>query len=89
MAENDETIRTSPRRGVQFSHCHHLPPAFTIPMAEDSLAALREALAVSPTNVPLRLHLADSLAATNRSKELRLEVSVITIMPTKELTLKH
>ena len=38
-------------------------------MAEDPLAALREALSVSPTNVPLRLHLADSLTATNRSDD--------------------
>jgi AAA+ superfamily predicted ATPase len=33
---------------------------------DDTLRPLREALAVSPTNVPLRLHLADSLAAAGR-----------------------
>ncbi|MBX9583256.1 MAG: AAA family ATPase [Gemmataceae bacterium] len=33
---------------------------------DDPLSPLREALTVSPTNVPLRLHLADSLAAANR-----------------------
>lgn len=37
--------------------------------ADDPLAPLREALNVSPTNVPLRLHLADALAAAGRSDD--------------------
>jgi AAA+ superfamily predicted ATPase len=36
---------------------------------EDPLGPLREALAVSPTNVPLRLHVADSLLAGGRAEE--------------------
>ena len=36
---------------------------------DDPFAPLREALNVSPTNVPLRLHLADSLAAAGRTDE--------------------
>jgi AAA+ superfamily predicted ATPase len=35
----------------------------------DPLAPLREALAVSPTNVPLRLHLAEALLAAGRGDE--------------------
>jgi AAA+ superfamily predicted ATPase len=35
----------------------------------DPLAPLREALAVSPTNVPLRLHLADALLAAGRADD--------------------
>ncbi|MDB5313549.1 MAG: hypothetical protein JWO38_7751 [Gemmataceae bacterium] len=38
-----------------------------MPPADDPLTPLREALAVSPTNVPLRLHLAESLAAAGRA----------------------
>ena len=34
-----------------------------MPPTDDPLAPLREALSISPTNVPLRLHLADSLVA--------------------------
>lgn len=40
-----------------------------MPTPDDSLAPLREALAVSPTNVPLRLHIADALMAGNRTDE--------------------
>jgi AAA+ superfamily predicted ATPase len=40
-----------------------------MPPTDDTLAPLREALAVSPTNVPLRLHLGDSLAAAGRAEE--------------------
>jgi transitional endoplasmic reticulum ATPase len=36
--------------------------------ADDSFAPLREALSVSPTNVPLRLHLADSLLAAGKTE---------------------
>ena len=36
---------------------------------DDPFAPLREALAVSPTNVPLRLHLADSLLSAGRADE--------------------
>ncbi|MBX9627364.1 MAG: AAA family ATPase [Gemmataceae bacterium] len=36
---------------------------------DDPLQPLREALNVSPTNVPLRLHLADSLAAAGRGDD--------------------
>lgn len=36
---------------------------------KDPLAPLREALAVSPTNVPLRLHLADALLASGRPED--------------------
>jgi len=43
-------------------------------MADDqTLAALRAALAVSPDNVPLRTHLADTLFQANRFDEARLE----------------
>jgi len=37
--------------------------------ADDPLAPLREALAVSPTNIPLRLHLAESLTAAGRADD--------------------
>ncbi len=37
--------------------------------SDDPFAPLREALAVSPTNTPLRLHLAESLLAAGRSDE--------------------
>jgi SpoVK/Ycf46/Vps4 family AAA+-type ATPase len=40
-----------------------------MPPTDDPLAPLREALSVSPTNVPLRLHLADSLAAAGRTED--------------------
>src|SRR5690349_11434626 len=36
---------------------------------DDPFAPLREALSVSPTNVPLRLHLADGLLAAGRADE--------------------
>jgi len=36
---------------------------------EDALAALREALKVSPENVPLRLHLAEMLVGQGRYDE--------------------
>src|SRR5262245_53957261 len=37
-----------------------------MPTPDDPFAPLRDALAVSPTNVPLRIHLADSLLGANR-----------------------
>jgi AAA+ superfamily predicted ATPase len=40
-----------------------------MPTPDDAFAPLRDALAVSPTNVPLRLHLADSLLAANREAD--------------------
>lgn len=40
-----------------------------IAMPDDPLAPLREALNVSPTNVPLRLHLADSLTGAGRADD--------------------
>lgn len=40
-----------------------------MPTPDDSLSPLREALAVSPTNVPLRLHLVDSLLNCARLDE--------------------
>src|SRR5262245_30380869 len=40
-----------------------------MPPPSDPLVPLRESLAVSPTNVPLRLHLADSLLAVGRVDE--------------------
>jgi transitional endoplasmic reticulum ATPase len=40
-----------------------------MPTPEDPLAPLREALTVSPTNVPLRLHVADALVAAGRPDE--------------------
>jgi SpoVK/Ycf46/Vps4 family AAA+-type ATPase len=40
-----------------------------MPPTDDSFAPLREALAVSPTNVPLRLHLAEGLLAAGRADE--------------------
>lgn len=40
-----------------------------MPTPEDSIAPLREALSVSPTNVPLRLHIADALLAAGRTDE--------------------
>lgn len=40
-----------------------------MPTPEDPLAPLREALNVSPTNVPLRLHVADGLLNANRADE--------------------
>ncbi|MCI0704737.1 MAG: AAA family ATPase [Planctomycetia bacterium] len=44
-------------------------PIQTMPTPEDPFAPLRESLAVSPTNVPLRLHLADSLLAAGRGDD--------------------
>src|SRR5436190_1186997 len=38
-------------------------------MADDSLAALREALRLSPNNIPLRQHLAESLLQNGRPDE--------------------
>src|SRR5215475_11810810 len=40
-----------------------------MPTPEDPIAPLREALTISPTNVPLRLHVADALVAANRLDE--------------------
>jgi|SRR5579883_197404 len=40
-----------------------------MPTPDDSLAPLREALAVSPTNVPLRLHIAEALLSASRTDE--------------------
>lgn len=40
-----------------------------MPTPEDALAPLREALTISPTNVPLRLHVADALLTSNRTDE--------------------
>jgi transitional endoplasmic reticulum ATPase len=40
-----------------------------MPTPEDPIAPLREALSVSPTNVPLRLHIADALVTANRADE--------------------
>lgn len=40
-----------------------------MPTPDDPLAPLREALNVSPTNVPLRLHVADGLLNANRADE--------------------
>jgi len=40
-----------------------------MPTPDDALAPLREALGVSPTNVPLRLHIADALIAAARTDE--------------------
>lgn len=40
-----------------------------MPPTDDSFAPLREALAVSPTNVPLRLHLGEGLLAAGRADE--------------------
>jgi transitional endoplasmic reticulum ATPase len=40
-----------------------------MPTPEDPIAPLREALTVSPTNVPLRLHVADALVGANRVDE--------------------
>jgi AAA+ superfamily predicted ATPase len=40
-----------------------------MPAPDDPLAPLREALNVSPTNVPLRLHIADALLAAGRADE--------------------
>ena len=40
-----------------------------MPTPEDPIAPLREALSVSPTNVPLRLHIAESLLTANRTDE--------------------
>jgi Flp pilus assembly protein TadD len=37
--------------------------------SDDSIAALREALRVSPTNIPLHKHLAESLARLGRFDE--------------------
>src|SRR5215831_20156306 len=37
-----------------------------MPTPDDPFAPLRDALTVSPTNVPLRIHLADSLLGANR-----------------------
>ncbi|MFO0814399.1 MAG: AAA family ATPase [Gemmatales bacterium] len=42
-------------------------------MAEDSLQPLRDALAFSPENLPLRLHLADSLLKHGRGEEAERE----------------
>ena len=40
-----------------------------MPTPEDPIAPLREALSVSPTNVPLRLHIAEALLGGNRADE--------------------
>jgi transitional endoplasmic reticulum ATPase len=40
-----------------------------MPTPDDALAPLREALSVSPTNVPLRLHVAEALVAAGRADE--------------------
>lgn len=40
-----------------------------MPTADDPFQPLREALGVSPTNVPLRLHLAESLSAAGRADD--------------------
>jgi AAA+ superfamily predicted ATPase len=42
-------------------------------MADDPLAALREALRLSPNNIPLRQHLADSLLQSGRADEAEKE----------------
>ena len=42
-------------------------------MASDPLAALREALRLSPNNIPLRQHLADSLLQSGRADEAETE----------------
>jgi AAA+ superfamily predicted ATPase len=41
--------------------------------SDDALAALREALKLSPDNVPLRLHLADMLLGSGRAEEAERE----------------
>src|SRR5690349_13720169 len=44
-----------------------------MPNSDDSLSALREALRLSPDNVPLRLHLAETLLGFGRPEEAEKE----------------
>jgi AAA+ superfamily predicted ATPase len=55
---------------------------------DDSFAPLRDALAVSPTNVPLRLHLADSLLSANRTDEAEATIREGLTRTPNELRLK-
>ena len=41
--------------------------------SEDSIQSLREALRLSPTNIPLRLHLAKTLLQLSRADEAETE----------------
>lgn len=55
---------------------------------EDSLAALREAVRLSPDNVPLRQHLADTLLAHGRGEDAEKEYRAALAMSPDNLKLK-
>lgn len=57
-------------------------------MNEQSLQALRQALSVSPDNVPLRVHLADSLAALSRFAEAEHEYKLALQRAPEEASIK-
>jgi SpoVK/Ycf46/Vps4 family AAA+-type ATPase len=57
-------------------------------MASDPLAALREALRLSPNNVPLRQHLADSLLQSGRADEAETEYREALAMAPHSVSLK-
>lgn len=57
-------------------------------MASDPLAALREALRLSPNNVPLRQHLADSLLQSGRADEAETEYREALAMAPHSASLK-